>query len=106
MTGVPPEFAKALGCDPDGGTHARIENLPLCRDLSVRWPVATTTGASLGYLADALRELGLQKGQWVRVTLKGRNLVELSEHRDPVRRTPKGPADAILARMKNRRRVL
>ena len=106
VTGVPPEFAKALGCDPDGGTHARIENLPLCRDLSVRWPVATTTGASLGYLADALRELGLQKGQWVRVTLKGRNLVELSEHRDPSLPDTERPADAILARMKNRRRVL
>ena len=106
VTGVPPEIAKALGCAPDGSTHARIENLPMCHDLSVRWPVATTTGASLGYLADALRELGLQQGDWVRVTLKGRNLVELSEHRNPGSPSTKRPADAILARMKNRRRVL
>ena len=106
VTGVPPEFAKALGCDPDGGTHARIENLPMCRDLSVRWRVATTTGASLGYVTDALRQLGLRKGQWVRVTLKGRYLVELSEHRDPGPPSTERPADAILTRMKNRRQVL
>ena len=62
VTGVPPEFAKALGCEPDGGTYARIENLPNCHDLSVRWRVATTTGASIGYVADAIRELGLQTG--------------------------------------------
>ena len=106
VTGVPPEFAKALGCEPDGGTYARIENLPNCHDLSVRWRVATTTGASMGYVADAIRELGLQTGQWVRVTLKGPNLVKLAEHHEQGRTTAPRPADAILDRMKNRRRVL
>ena len=106
VTGVPPEFAKALGCEPDEGTYARIENLPTCHDLSVRWRVATTTGASIGYVAGALRELGLQTGQWVRVTLKGPNLVQLAEHHDQRRTTAQRPADAILDRMKNRRRVL
>ena len=106
VTGVPPEFARALGCDPDGGTHARIENLPMCRDLSVRWRVATTTGASFGYVTDALRQLGLRNGQWVRVTLKGRNLVELTEHHDPGPPGTERPADTILTRMKKRRQVL
>lgn len=106
VTGVPPEFAKALGCEPDGGTYAQIQNLPTCHDLSVRWRVASTAGASLGYLTDALRALGLQTGQWVRVTLKGPNLVELSEHHEQERTPAQRPADAILARMKNRRRIL
>ena len=50
MTGVPPEFAKALGCAPDAGERVRIDNLPDCAELSIRWPLASTTGASLGYL--------------------------------------------------------
>ena len=106
ITGVPPEFAKALGCQPEGGIYVRIENLPMCRDLSVRWRVATTTGASLGYVADALRELGLQTGQRVRVTLKAPNLVQMAEHNEQGQTTVQRPADAILARMKARRKVL
>lgn len=106
VMGVPPEFAKALGCEPDGRTYARIENLPTCRELSVRWPLATTTGASLGYLADPLRKLGIQSGQRVRVTLKGRNLVEMYVHHDSSGPATERQANTILARMKNRRRVL
>ena len=30
VTGVPPEFAKALGCAPDAGERVRIDNLPGC----------------------------------------------------------------------------
>ena len=106
VLGVPPEFAKALGCDPDGSSHVRVENLPLCRDLSVRWRLASTTGASLGYVADALTKLDIQVGQIVRVTLKGPNRVTLTEHRDPGKPPPERQADAILERMMNRRRVL
>ena len=106
VLGVPPEFAKALGCEPDGGTHVHIENLPLCRDLSLRWRLASTTGASLGYVADALLKLDIQVGQIVRVTLKGPNRVLLTEHRDPDTPPVQKQADAILERMLNRRRVL
>ena len=106
VTGVPPEFAKALGCEPEGGISVRVDNLPMCRDLSVHWHLASTTGASLGYVTEALQELGLQPGQSARVTLKGRHLVELSEHRDPKRSSGEQQIDAILKRMKNRRRVL
>ena len=106
VTGVPPEFAKALGCEPEGGIYVRVVNLPMCRDLSVRWRLASTTGASLGYVADALRKLGLQSGQSARVTLKGPHLVELSEHSDPKRSPAEHQADGILERMRSRRRVL
>ena len=105
-TGVPPEFAQALGCDPDGRTRLRIENLPDCPGISLSWPLASTTGASLGCLADPLRRLGLEPRQRVRVTARGRCLVELStddgnpaEHRD-------SEAASVLKRMMKRRRVL
>ena len=106
VLGVPPEFAKALGCEPDGGARLHIENLPLCHDLSMRWRLASTTGASLGYVADALETIGIREGQIVRVTLKGPNRVTLTEHRDPGSRPPKQEADEIIERMKNRRRLL
>ena len=106
VLGVPPEFAKALGCEPDGGTHLHIDNLPSCQDLSVRWRLASTTGASLGYVADALKTIGVRAGQIVRVTLKGPNCVTLTEHREPGSRPPKQESDEIIERMKNRRRML
>ena len=105
-TGVPPEFAKALGCAPDAGERVRIDNLPECPELSIRWPLASTTGASLGYLADPLSRLGLEPGQRARVAIRGPCLVELSpEHRN-VEEPRTSEADAILERMMQRRRVL
>ncbi len=75
---VPPEFAKALGCEPDSGLDVRINNLPHCRKLSLRWSLSSITGASLGYVAEPLRQLGLQSGERVRVTIKGQSLVDFS----------------------------
>lgn len=106
VTGIPPEFAKALGCKPDEGKFVRIANLPGCRDLSIRWPLASTTGASLGYLADPLRQLGVQPGQRVRVTIRGLGLVDLTVEDDRMKRSSANHADTILARMKDRRRAL
>ena len=71
VTGFPPEFAQALGCEREGGALVAIDNLPECRDLSVRWRLASTTGASLGRIAGALRALGIGPGESARVTLKG-----------------------------------
>ena len=106
VTGIPPEFAKALGCKPDEGKFVRIANLPGCRDLSIRWPLASTTGASLGYLADPLRQLGAQPGQRVRVTIRSLGLVDLTVEDEGMERSSTNHADTILARMKNRRRAL
>ncbi len=105
-TGVPPEFAKALGCAPDAGERVRIDNLPDCAELSIRWPLASTTGASLGYLAEPLEHLGLEPGQRVRVTIKGPCLVELSADDGNPEESRTSEADAILERMMQRRRVL
>ena len=106
VTGVPPEFAKALGCAPDDGERVRIHNLPDCPDLSIRWPLSSTTGASLGYLAEPLEHLGMEPGQRVRVTIKGPCLIELSADGGNTEESRTAEADAILERMMRRRRVL
>ena len=106
VTGVPPEFAKALGCRPDGNRSVRIANLPDCRDLSIRWPLASTTGASLGYLAEPLQRLELQPGQRARVTIRGPGLASLTAEDGRLEPPPESGADAILSRIKSRRRAL
>ncbi len=80
VPGVPPEFAKALGCGPDSGLEVRIDNLPDCRPLSLRWSLASNTGASLGYLSEPLRQLDLRSGDRARVTITGTRSVDLSAH--------------------------
>ena len=106
VVGVPPEFAKALGCTPDAGERVQIENLPDCRDLSINWRLASNTGASLGYLAEPLKILGLEPGQRARVTIKAPRLVELSAEDGNAEEAETSEADAILERMMQRRMVL
>ena len=105
VTGVPPEFAKALGCAPDACERVRIDNLPDHPDLSIRWPLASTTGASLGYLAEPLQTLGLKPGQRARVAIKGPRRVKLiaDDGSEPHRGSE---ANAILERIMQRRKVL
>lgn len=81
---VPPEFARALGCAPDSGERVRIANLPDCGELSVRWPLGSNNGGSIGYLSEPLRRLGAEPGQRVRVTIRAPRLVELSVESDRV----------------------
>lgn len=106
VVGVPPEFAKAIGCSPDSGLGVRIENLADCRELSLRWRLASTAGASLGYLSEPLRQLGLQPGERVRVTIKGTRSVDLSAHDASSQTHQSGEADATLERILRRRRSL
>ena len=106
VTGVPPEFAKALGCAPDGGKRLRIANLPDCPGLSLRWPLASMAGASLGYLGEPLHRLGLQPGQGARVTIREPGVVDIGEEDGSPAGSPASEADAILERMMKRRRAL
>ena len=105
VVGVPPEFAKALGCEPDSGVDVRLENLPDCRDLSLHWRLSSVTGASLGRVAEPLRTLGLQTGDRARVTIAADRSLRLSadDGRPPGRAQE---ADAKLARMLERRRAI
>ena len=106
VVGLPPEFAKAIGCSPDSGLGVRIENLADCRELSLRWRLSSTAGASLGYLSEPLRQLGLQPGERVRVTIKGERSVDLSAHDTSSQAHQSGEADATLERILRRRRSL
>ena len=106
VTGVPPEFAKAIGCEPEGIASVRMANFPDCRDLSLSWRLASTTGVTMGYVATPLERLGLRPGQRARVTIRGPLLVELTQEPDQVQQPSGTDVDAILAQMKRRRRAL
>ena len=106
VVGVPPEFAKALGCAPDSALTLRMENLPHCRGLSLRWRLASTTGASIGYLAEPLRQLGLHPGGRARVTIKGLRSVALSADDGSPQEPQSAEADVTLSRILRRRRAL
>ena len=105
VTGVPPEFAKALGCEPEGTASVRMANFPDCRDLSFSWRLASIVGATMGYVATPLARLGLRPGQRARVTIRGPLLVELTQEPDQAQQPSGTDADAILAQMKRRRRA-
>ena len=106
VVGVPPEFAKALGCSPDSGLMVHLENLSDCRALSLRWPLASTTGASIGYLSEPLRQLALHPGARARVTIKGPGSAALSAEDASAQVPQSAEADATLARILRRRRAL
>ncbi len=123
LVSLPPEIAQALGCEPDGGKRVRVSSPLGCRQLSVRWPLTSLTGASLGYLSDPLRGLDVGAGDRVRLVLEQSGQVSLQHDDQPGTRpqsraadrtdgesTPeRGPTERsqeLLERMKNRRRLL
>lgn len=106
VTNVPPEFAKALGCEPDSGRSIQIGNLPTFRELSIRWSLASVTGASLGYIGEPLKHLGLVAGERARVIIKGPNLVHVVPDIGDVQFPTDDGANAALERIMRRRKVL
>ena len=103
---VPPEFAKALGCGPDSARSIQIGNLPTFRDLSLRWSLASITGASLGYIGEPLKHLGLVAGERARVIIKGPNVVHLVPDPGDVQLPADDGANTALERIMRRRKVL
>ena len=78
LTGVPPEFAAALGCPPDDVVWIPVSDPTGCRDLSVRWRLTSLIGATIGYIADPLRRLGVRAGHRVRITIRDTGAAELA----------------------------
>ena len=107
VTGVPPEFIKALGCEPDGRIMIRCASGPgEERQISVRWPLASTTGGSLGYLTSPLKAQNLNPGDQVRVTIVEPECVTLTKHEPAMDKVPSSGVSDMLRRMKDRRRAL
>ncbi len=104
VTGVPGEIAKALGCEPDSGVAVSLESPIGCREMSLRWKLASPTGATLGYVSGPLRRLGLQPGDRARVTILGPGSAKLSSGDASTEANQVGDADALLQRMLRRRR--
>lgn len=107
VTGVPPEFLKALGCQPDDSMQLQLDHVELNHHLlSARWPLATTTGGSFGYVSVPLEALGVTPGDEVRVLIRGEGLVAFERVAGITEQTENGRLDSILEKMKNRRRAL
>ena len=117
LVGLPPEIAKALGCEPDGWRRIPVSAPSGCDPVSVRWPLASVTGASLGYLAAPLGLLGAQQGDRVQLVLETSGSVTLQIDCPQSLCAASAPAaigDAetpdrakdLLERMKNRRKGL
>lgn len=112
LAGLPPEIANALGCEPDGNLRVPVLTPEGCGTVSVRWPLTSLTGATLGYLAEPLRQLGARQGERIHLVLESSASVSLR------RPSPPRPAAAqpeenddsserareLLERMKERRR--
>ena len=115
VDGLPPEIAKALGCEPDGRIRLSISTPIGCKPISVNWPLASTTGANIGYLSEPLSRLDARSGQFVRLILDSPDSVSmeleaLDANGEDTAELGTAPATArardLLERMKNRRMVV
>ena len=113
--GLPPEAAKALGCEPDGRTRVSISEPAGCKPISVNWPLASNTGVNVGYLSEPLRRLGARSGQYALLVIDGLDSVSIrlealdadkADSADSVAVPSSERARDLLERMKNRRTVV
>ena len=80
ITGLPGAFAQKLGCRPEGRLDLTVANMPGAEKISLRWPLSSTYGATLGCVKGVMERVGVEPGARVRVTLAGRRQIEL--HKD------------------------
>ena len=112
LAGMPPEIAKALGCEPDGSLRVPVLAPEGCGTVSVRWPLTSVTGATLGYLAEPLGLLGAQQGERIHVVLESSGSISLrhpsqfqqAASQQEGRDDSSERAKELLERMKERRR--
>ena len=101
----PPELARELGCEPNGYISAEVDYPVGASAVSVSWPLASNTGASVGRIGDALRRLEVKVGDRVRLLVAGprRVVFRPSPVHDSGMEQP--AAVDILERLKSRRQV-
>ena len=107
LMGFPPELAKELGCEPNDKTHVWITEPENCEPISINWRLASTTGASIGYLSYPLRQLKVSSGDRVSLVIKGDRLVALHRDSETIHHKQQTitSATALLERIKSRRRI-
>lgn len=104
ITRFPPELARELGCEPNGTISAGVDYPPGANAVSVSWPLASSNGASVGRISDALQRLEVKAGDRVRLVVTGPRRVEFRPspaHKSRMER----PSSDILERLKSRRQV-
>ena len=104
LVGFPAELARELGCRPNDSTQVHVTKPKGCKDLSINWRLASLSGASLGYLSDPLERLGATSGDLVRMIIKNPKGVELCRENTVI--SESNSAEALLQRIKNRRKVI
>jgi len=82
LTGLPPEIVKAIGCEPDGRIRVSVASPVDSQPVSVGWPLASTVGPFVGYLADSLKKLGAHSGEHVLLVINGPG--NISFRREPL----------------------
>ena len=100
----PPELARELGCEPNGTISAEVDYPQGANAVSVSWPLASTTGASVGRISDSLQRLDVKAGDRVRLLVAGPRRVEFRPspaHKSRMER----PSSDILERLKSRQQV-
>lgn len=105
---LPPEIARALGCQPNGKATVIVAQPHGCSPLSLSWRLTSASGASLGHLARPLKVLGVAVGDRVRLTIAGIGQVLLAKDDESIVRDPPTPSSAadLLERLKSRRTFL
>ena len=79
IPGIPPAVAQAVGCEPGGGVLVEVVNLPGEKEVSVRWPLTTNSGGSIGRVRDYVQALGMRPGDRGRLTIVGEKQVKLTK---------------------------
>ncbi len=107
LSAVPYEIAKEMGCEAGESIRIPVRSPMNCRDLSVSWKLASSTKASIGYVSDALKELGATSGEMVSLVMRRDGSVDFRMVLDsePVPSATEN-AEGMLERIKSRRKVL
>ena len=105
LTGVPPEIAYKMGCRPNSKVMISLDYPKECRDISINWRLSSASGASIGYLSEPLKQLGVVSGDHIRVILKDSS-IELRPASETDGNQLTSSSREILERIKNRGKVL
>lgn len=102
---LPPELARELGCEPNENKRVALKGVAGGCELSVSWALSSPNGATLGRLAQPLKQLGVKKGDRVRLVIKGAGALELQPETTKGK-TVRRSAESALDRIKGRRSVI